>query len=309
MLKRVQIYTNRIYSDLSPLLTYAYQYNLKHGVELHFDITQVNVTGYKSVQVKNASGNYVWALSGAEPIVPQSDHDVTIFIYDQAEWKAPWYSPFPLRSDTPTGICTLYANKPFISLPYYAPRASDTNIMLIHELLHAYTELANLAGIPTADQMDNYIDNAFPDSPTGNFAVQWKLLSNWLKPMNITSTAQVTFLTKWGLVPQLEALAQKFLTLALFKGYSLKITQGFRDPAYQDKLYAQGRTLPGNIVTNATSKTSKHCLGKAFDIAFTGAIPYPANADWKAIGAVGKSLGLTWGGDFKSFVDLLHFEI
>ncbi|MEE0293756.1 MAG: M15 family metallopeptidase, partial [Eubacterium sp.] len=53
------------------------------------------------------------------------------------------------------------------------------------------------------------------------------------------------------------------------KGIYLIITQGFRSKAEQDSLYAQGRTKPGNIVTNAKGNdySSQHQWGIAFDIA------------------------------------------
>ena len=43
----------------------------------------------------------------------------------------------------------------------------------------------------------------------------------------------------------------------------LIITEGFRTVAYQDELYAKGRTKPGNIVTNAKGSTysSQHMWG------------------------------------------------
>ncbi len=48
------------------------------------------------------------------------------------------------------------------------------------------------------------------------------------------------------------------------------ITCTYRSNEEQDKLYAQGRTSPGKIVTNAKAGQSKHNSNpsKAFDIAF-----------------------------------------
>lgn len=155
-----------------------------------------------------------------------------------------------------------------------------------------------------------YINSLSPEEQTQQNELQKTAVMTISTPLQEPTVPQIdTSLDKWGLTPSLKEKALKFFTLAKSKGFDLKITQGFRDPAYQDKLYAQGRTLPGKIVTNATGKTSKHCLGKAFDIAFNGKDPYPKNADWKAIGALGKSCGLIWGGDWKTFIDLLHFEI
>ena len=117
-------------------------------------------------------------------------------------------------------------------------------------------------------------------------------------------------LSKWKLTPKLEAIAQEFLYQAKVKGYDIKITQGFRTAKYQDDLYAQGRTKPGKIVTYATSKTSKHCLGLAFDICFNGANPYPdIDSKWKTLADIGKELGLIPGYYFKKFKDRPHYEI
>ncbi len=118
-------------------------------------------------------------------------------------------------------------------------------------------------------------------------------------------------LSKWALLPELDAKAVDFLTACADKGYDLKITQGYRTAEYQDELYSHGRNGDKRpIVTYATSKNSKHCFGKAFDIAFNGSDPYPAKAQWDKIGAIGKSLGLKWGGDFTGKKkDMLHFEI
>lgn len=187
----IQILTNRINTDLSSLMTYAYQYNIKHGITLHFDVKPVDVSGYVSAQVKNMSGNYVWALTGAEKLVPiDLAHDITVFMFDQNEWKTPWWNPFPLALNTPTSSCYLVGNIPFINLGYYTPHAADTNLMFIHELMHAYTKMAGVA-----DQMDTYYKNDQPDAPDGNFAIQWNRLSSWLgpqTPMNDTPTVILT---------------------------------------------------------------------------------------------------------------------
>lgn len=114
-------------------------------------------------------------------------------------------------------------------------------------------------------------------------------------------------LSKWGLSSQLEDKAQQFLILCKDSGYNIKITQGRRTQVEQDALYAQGRTTTGKIVTN--TRNSIHLTGNAFDIAFEGKDPYPENFDWSILGKIGKSVGLKWGGDFKSFKDNLHFEI
>lgn len=97
------------------------------------------------------------------------------------------------------------------------------------------------------------------------------------------------------------------------QGIFLIITEGFRTVAYQDELYAKGRTKPGNIVTNAKGSTysSQHMWGIAFDIAINDAkLLYDAKTT-KKVAKIAKSskVGLAWGGDWKSIVDTPHFYL
>jgi peptidoglycan L-alanyl-D-glutamate endopeptidase CwlK len=95
-------------------------------------------------------------------------------------------------------------------------------------------------------------------------------------------------------------------------GVALLITQGLRTWEEQDALFAQGRTTPGNIVTNAHGGESWHNFGLAFDILVLDSV---GKADWDThhpgwmrAAALGKSLGLEWGGDWTTFKDLPHFQ-
>lgn len=135
--------------------------------------------------------------------------------------------------------------------------------------------------------------------------------------MDIQATPQAPVVTqdasidpKWGLVPELAPIAEKFLVECASKGYLLKITQGLRTHAQQAALYAQGRTTPGVIVTNAMPGQSYHETGKAFDVCFKGLAPYPSDdAHWKAIADIGVQCGLTAGYYFHTFPDRPHFQI
>ena len=95
------------------------------------------------------------------------------------------------------------------------------------------------------------------------------------------------------------------------KGIYLIITEGFRTVKYQDKLYAQGRTTKGNIVTNAKGKDyqSQHQWGIAFDIAINDTKLLYDTATIKKVAKIGKKIGLSWGGDWVSPVDMPHFYL
>lgn len=68
--------------------------------------------------------------------------------------------------------------------------------------------------------------------------------------------------------PRLQHLAGQLIEECGRQGLSIKIGEIFRTVAEQDALYAQGRTEPGNIVTNApgSNYSSYHQWGTAFDI-------------------------------------------
>jgi peptidoglycan LD-endopeptidase CwlK len=68
------------------------------------------------------------------------------------------------------------------------------------------------------------------------------------------------------LLPEIRPIARALVQKAAFSKLKVKIISGFRTYAEQDALYAQGRTTPGNIVTNARAGYSNHNFGIAFDI-------------------------------------------
>lgn len=84
------------------------------------------------------------------------------------------------------------------------------------------------------------------------------------------------------------------------------ITQGLRTIAEQDALYAQGRTKPGAIVTNARGGYSYHNFGLAVDFALL--LPNGSSvswnmcrdgnnnqiADWQEVVKEAKGLGFEW---------------
>ena len=60
--------------------------------------------------------------------------------------------------------------------------------------------------------------------------------------------------------PRLQALTAQLVDKCVGAGLPIKIGESFRSVAEQDALYAQGRTQPGSIVTNArgSSYSSQH---------------------------------------------------
>lgn len=112
-----------------------------------------------------------------------------------------------------------------------------------------------------------------------------------------------------ALDPNVANMARRFLALARSNGLDVRITTAFRSWAESDRLYAQGRTTPGSIVSNAQGGDSFHNWGLAFDAApFENGVISNDTSKYKLMGSLGKQVGLEWGGDFKSIVDYPHFQ-
>lgn len=112
------------------------------------------------------------------------------------------------------------------------------------------------------------------------------------------------------LLPEVQPFARALVHKANANGVTIKILSGLRTYEEQDALYAQGRTAPGNKVTNAKGGFSNHNFGIAFDIGvFEGTKYLGESPKYKAIGVLGMELGLEWGGNWKTIVDQPHFQL
>lgn len=113
--------------------------------------------------------------------------------------------------------------------------------------------------------------------------------------------------------PRLIELSKKLVSACKGQGLIIGIGESFRTKEEQDALYAKGRTAPGNIVTNAkgSSYSSHHQWGTAFDIYRNDGKGVYTDSDgfFEKVGKIGKSIGLEWGGDWKSPVDKPHFQL
>lgn len=97
------------------------------------------------------------------------------------------------------------------------------------------------------------------------------------------------------------------------------VVQGLRTIEDQQRLYAQGRTTPGPVVTNCDGvvKRSNHQgtpdhydgLGRAVDCVFWVEGKVSWEGPWSLYGETAKDLGLVWGGEWKSLPDRPHIEL
>jgi peptidoglycan LD-endopeptidase CwlK len=104
------------------------------------------------------------------------------------------------------------------------------------------------------------------------------------------------------------------------KGIVIVITDDFRSAEDQDRLYEMGRSVEGNIVTNAKGGESYHNFGLAIDFALKTPVEdviwdmhYDGNKngkpDWNEVVELAKTLGFEWGGDWSQFKDYPHLQM
>ena len=99
-------------------------------------------------------------------------------------------------------------------------------------------------------------------------------------------------------------------------GVEYKIVQGTRTFAEQAALYAKGRTTAGPKVTNAPPGTSWHNYGIAIDMGcfrdgkyLDDTEPNSADKVHRAVGAIAAEHNIRWGGLWKTFKDIPHFQV
>lgn len=100
-------------------------------------------------------------------------------------------------------------------------------------------------------------------------------------------------------------------------GLDVLVTCTLRSLDEQAALYAQGRTSPGHIVTNAKPGSSAHNYGLALDVVplvngkplWTFDVKSPGPV-WQKVGDLGMSAGLEWfGAPGSPFLEAAHFQL
>ena len=118
--------------------------------------------------------------------------------------------------------------------------------------------------------------------------------------------------------PQLASKVRNLALLLADENIEIRVTQVVRSWNDQQKLYAQGRTTPGTIVTQAPPGHSWHEFGMAVDVAPFDAVGQPQwkvddpvwGPVWQRIIRLGESLGLFSGDQFvRCSKDDPHFQL
>ena len=114
------------------------------------------------------------------------------------------------------------------------------------------------------------------------------------------------------LKPEFRAMVDPWLADCKAAGIDMLVTCTLRSNEDQAVLYAQGRTTPGDVVTNAKPGQSAHNYGLALDIVpvvhgkpdWSGSSPV-----WTEIANIAQARGLQWlGAPDSPFHEQAHFE-
>lgn len=100
-------------------------------------------------------------------------------------------------------------------------------------------------------------------------------------------------------VRQLEAYAKS-------KGYTFRICSGYRTREQQIALQEKYKDEKGRV---AGADSSPHRFGRAIDISSNGINGILSEEQSRDLGNYAKSIGLRWGGDFKSYRERWHFDL
>lgn len=100
------------------------------------------------------------------------------------------------------------------------------------------------------------------------------------------------------LLPPARDRAKRFEAECKAAGEDVLIYCTYRPDAEQTALYAQGRTVPGKIVTNARAGESLHNYRLAFDFVplVAGKPAWNDEARYRKCGAIAERCGLEWAG-------------
>lgn len=110
--------------------------------------------------------------------------------------------------------------------------------------------------------------------------------------------------------PKVKLLCERFVASCAKQNIDVLITSTYRDGESQNALYAQGRSLPGKKVTNASAGKSYHNWKCAFDFVpiVNGKAQWNDTALFTKCGEIAEAVGLEWAGRWKTFKELAHCQ-
>jgi peptidoglycan L-alanyl-D-glutamate endopeptidase CwlK len=113
-----------------------------------------------------------------------------------------------------------------------------------------------------------------------------------------------------SLEPSFRAKVQTVLGALLGNGFQPSIAYGWRSVAVQQQLVAEGKSKVKFSFHNSQlpDGTPYSYAADIVDTRWGWSDAAAENGYWEALGAVAKTAGLVWGGDWKTFPDVAHVQ-
>lgn len=102
------------------------------------------------------------------------------------------------------------------------------------------------------------------------------------------------------LEPVIRGYVDALLSGMLVAGHPMMVWETYRSRERQAALYAKGKTKLKDV--------GVHHYGLAADLVFDVDGEPSWRGPWSVFGGLARSYGLTWGGDWKAFVDMPHVQ-
>lgn len=177
-----------------------------------------------------------------------------------------------------------------------------------HEMAHAVAldlgltgQGTNLGFVTGADNTHYYFYGKNKDGFYKEVQAQWKKKSSVLMQMLQASSKLLEQLIGKkkidkpvnDLLPEVKEKMERLIKICELMDMPIRVTSGFRSVEEQNKLYAQGRTTSGKIVTNAKGGQSMHNYGIAFDYCFNTGVAFPPSQSerWNKVNRIAQLLG------------------
>lgn len=275
-------------------------------------------------QVVNGRISHDWYNTVSYPLFREGYQHVVMH-FSMAQWKM-WgiegnYNGFNQIDKDFVGESYIRADETTVHKYGRARRPRDLFSQfvqtLLHEILHELKRGTNQPDI-THDyhQQHKDISGAFADVDMATYLPLERKLKGQISLLErikglweqVVEYDRV-LASRQRLQPLVARQADKVVEAMAMLGHPVRIVEGYRTPERQDELYAQGRTTPGRVVTNAKGNESAHNFGVAVDFIFKNGGYNAPEELWQTLGSVMKSQGFTWGGDWKSFPDKPHGEL
>lgn len=174
-----------------------------------------------------------------------------------------------------------------------------------------YQRLLSVAGLYTGKLDGKWSPSV--DSADQAFATSFDKTAASLGSFDLRSENSIR-----TLLPDTQRAARAFLTSAKtsFPDYEVRIISGTRTYAEQDQLFKKGRFgNPGPKVTNARGGQSNHNFGIAWDVGIFDGGKYLTGDNakeskiYKQLASAVLTNALEWGGNWKSIVDMPHYQL